>query len=192
MTYDRPRLAPVVVGVVLALALLLALWCAVRATITAIRTDERAAVLRAGEAILTQSLVTLRAVAHERDALRAVVRQRDTVLVTRLRTVRDTAWVPVDTTPVVRDAACRAQLDTLASDCDAFRVSATAALASADTMRRRDSTVRSGLSVQLAGVRRADSTKAARLASRATWRTVERALCATSVVSNVLQWRVTR
>jgi len=185
VSYYRPSPTRFVWGVVIACGLALALFFAARATSNAIREDERAAVLREGDALLQRALERGTELARERDSLARLVAQRDTVLVTRLRTIRDTAWLPADTSPVVRLAACRAQLDSLASDCDRFRRTALAALAKADTSTRRDAAALAGLSVQLAAVRRADSIKATQLAGRSRWRTIERGVCVGSVAAHV-------
>lgn len=185
MSYYRPSPTRFVWGVVIALALAVALWFAGRATIAAVRQDERTTVLRDGDTLLNAALAHNRTLARERDSLAAVVAKVDTILVTRLRTIRDTAWLPADTSPTVRLAACRAQLDTLATGCDAFRRTALAAIAKADTTRRGDSAVMAGLSLQLAALRRADSAKAAQLAGRSRWRTIERGVCVGSLAANV-------
>lgn len=185
MSYYRPSPARFVWGVVIALALAVALWFAGRATVTAIREAERAAVLREGDALLTHALQHSRTLARERDSLAAVVARVDTVLVTRIRRIRDTAWLPADTSPRVRLAACRAQLDSLASDCDLFRRTATTALAKADTIQRRDAAALAGLSWQLAAVRRADSIKTVALSRQSRWRSIERGVCVGSVAAHV-------
>lgn len=184
MTYYRPAPARIAWGVGIALALALALGVAARATVTAIRQDERATVLAEGQALLRDALAHGAQLARERDSLRAVVAHVDTVLVTRVRHVRDTAWLPADTTPRVRLAACRAQLDTLASDCDTYRRVATAALAKADTITRRDAAAIAGLTVQLAAVRRADSLRTSREQRSARWRSLERGVCVGSLAFN--------
>lgn len=83
--------------------------------------------------------------ARQYDSLAQLTRQRDTVLETRLAVVHDTMWLPADTTPAVRYAACRAELEGLADECAAFRVSATAALARGDSLRVADSLKAVGL-----------------------------------------------
>ena len=185
MTYYRPSPTRFVWGVVIALAILAALFVAGRATVRAIAADERARVMRSGDALLQQALAHGRRLAHERDSLAAVVARVDTVLVTRLQRVRDTAWLPADTASVVRLAACTAELTGLATDCASFRHAATTALAKADTSRRGDSTVIAGLSTQLAAIRRADSLKAGELTRRSRWRAIERGVCVGSVAANV-------
>lgn len=185
MSYYRPSPVRVLWGVGIVLALALALWLMGRATVAAIRADERASVLRDGDALLAQALAYGAKLSRERDSLAALVAQRDTVLVTRIRHIRDTAWLPADTSPRVRLAACRAQLDTLATDCDLFRRTATTALAKADTIQRRDAAALAGLSWQLAAVRRADSIKATQLSARSRWRSVERGVCAGSLAAHV-------
>lgn len=169
-------------GVVIALALALALWFAGRATVATIdataRVEERAKVLAEGAALRDASLaLAYRRWTVERDSLRALAALRDTVLVSRLRVVHDTTWLPADTTPTVRLFACRMQLDSLATACEAFRVTATRALAVADSQRTADTAITSALSVQLAAIRRADAEKAGKLASRNRWRTIERGVC---------------
>lgn len=188
MSYYRPAPTRFVWGVVIALALAVALFFAARASVDAIRQDERATVLREGDALLRDALVRGATLARERDSLAAVVAQVDTVLVTRIRRIRDTAWLPADTSPTVVLRACRAQLDSLATDCDAFRHAATTALAKADTSRRSDSTVIAGLSWQLAAIRRADSIKAVALSRFSRWRSLERGVCVGSIAANVFQW----
>lgn len=189
MTYYRPAPTRLVWGVVMALLLAWALWLAGRATLAAVRDDERARVLAEGSALTRQALEHAQRLARERDSLAVLVAQRDTVLITRIKRVRDTAWLPADTTPAVRLVACRAQLDTLATACDTFRQAASVALAKADTSSRRDSAALAGLSLQLAAVRRADSLKAVQLAGGARRHAFERGACAAAIVGNVLQWR---
>lgn len=186
--YYRARVTPVLWGVGVALAIALGLWFAHRQQMAWARADERARVLREGDALLQQALARGAALARERDSLRVLVAQVDTVLVTRLRTIRDTAWMPADTTPVVVLAACRAQLDTLAQDCDTFRRAATTALAQADTIQRRDSAAIAGLSLQLAGIRRADSVRATQQARRARVRLATDAVCVGAVAAHLFQW----
>lgn len=176
-------------GAVIALALALALWGAGVWTMRAIQADERAAVLREGDALLRQATAHAAQLAHERDSLRQVVARVDTVIVERIRRIRDTAWLPADPSPVVVLAACRAELERLASDCDAFRATATTALAKADTIRRGDSTVIAGLSLQLAAIRRADSVRVVREGRASRWRWVERGALAGSLVANVFLMR---
>ena len=171
MTYYRPSPWRAAWGAVIALALAVALGLAARATVDAIREDERAKVRTEGGALLRLALAHSRKLAFERDSLALLVAQRDTVLVTRIRTVRDTAWLPADTSPVVRFAACRAELEELANACEQFRQAAVTALAKADTMTRRDAAAIAGLSLQLAG--------------RSRWRNIAHGVCAGSLAANV-------
>ena len=184
--YYRGAWREMAAGVSIALAIVAALIWAGTASVQAIRANERQRVLREGDALLQHALADRRRVTRERDSLAAIARQIDTVLVTRIRRIRDTAWLPADTSPVVRLAACRATLDTLATDCDLFRRTASTAIAKADTIHRRDSAAIAGLSWQLAAVRRADSVRATQDARRATWRTLERAAWAVSLVAVTL------
>jgi hypothetical protein len=137
-----------------------------------------------GETLTRLALARGDALAREVDSLRAVVAHVDTVLVTRLRTIRDTAWLPADTAPVVVLAACRAQLDTLATACETFRRTALTALAQADTTRRRDSAAVAGLSLQLAAIRRADSVRAVNGARRSKLRLAADGVCVGAVAAH--------
>lgn len=76
---------------------------------------------------------------RERDSLTALTAQIDTVLVTRLRTVRQLVTDTLRDTLVARDTVLVRACSALADDCAAFRVSATAALLLADSTRRADS-----------------------------------------------------
>ncbi len=171
-------------GMVVALALALALWLAGWSTVGAIRAAERAKVMAEGETLTRLALARGDALARQNDSLRAAVAHVDTVLVERIRRVRDTAWLPADTAPVVVLAACRAQLDTLATECDTFRRTATLALAQADTTRRRDSAAVVGLSLQLAAIRRADSVRASQQSRRSRLRLVTDGVCVGSVAAH--------
>ena len=74
------------------------------------------------------------------DSLRVDTRRRDTVLVTRVRTVRElVAALPVQQADTAL-RVCVAAVDTLATDCERFRVSATAALVAADSLHQADTT----------------------------------------------------
>lgn len=188
-TYYRPRYAPVIWGVVIALALAAALVFAHRAAVASAVAAERATVLREGETLFRLAQAHSEAIRRERDSLRAVVARVDTVLVHRLRTVRDTAWLPADTSPVVRLAACRAQLDSLATDCERFRATATAALANADSLHRADSVSAHAQSIITAGITRSRDAALSQLASRGKRQSFERGVCVASGLLNVLQWR---
>ena len=189
MSYYRPSPTRFVWGVAIAAACIAGLWLAGLATIDAIREDERAEVLREGDTLNALWRQRATALQRERDSLGAVVGRVDTVLVERIRRIRDTAWLPADTSPVVRLAACRAQLDTLALDCLTFRQVATTALAQADTIIRRDSAAIAGLSLQLAALRRADSITTTAPSRRSRTLAFVSGACLTSLAGNVLQWR---
>lgn len=188
--YHRPAYARLVWGAVVALALALALWFAARATADAIRQDERQRVLTEGHELLEQALAEGQRLAGERDSLRVLVGQRDTLLIERIVQAKQEAALPIppasDTSALVAAVrSCRATLDTLATECEAFRAMATAALAKADTSAQRDAAVMAGLTMQLAVIRRDDSTKAARAQRASKWRTVERGVCVGSLAANV-------
>lgn len=185
--YYRRAWREALVSMAVAFVLAVALWIAGSRTVAAIRQDERAKLHREGDALLQQSLAHARTLRRERDSLAAVVARVDTVLVTRIRRVRDTAWLPADTTPVVVLAACRVELDQLATACESFRVAATTALATADTLSRRDSAVIAGLTRRLAATRRADSATIATLSRRPRWRTLVGAVVGTAALTTLLR-----
>lgn len=109
------------------------------AWVESIRKAERARVLAETTGVSRALLDAQRAAwQQERAALAAAAGRRDTVLRTRLQIVRDTQWLPADTSPAVRLVACRAQLDTLADACAAYRDTATAALDAADRLHAAD------------------------------------------------------
>jgi hypothetical protein len=178
--YMRPAYVRLITLTAIALAMLAALVTAGVLTVKAIRDNERAAVLRESDALLQQSLAHSRALARERDSLLAVVATVDTVLITRIRRVRDTTWIPADTSPVVVLAACRAELDALATACESYRVAATAALAHADTLRRADSTTITALTRQLAA--RPDT-----VPPRSRWRSLAGAVVGTAALTLLLR-----
>ena len=185
MSYYRRSLAPTVWGVVIALAIAAALVFAHRSAVASAVTAERAKVLREGESLLRLSLAHSADLKREADSLRAVVAHVDTVVVSRLRTVRDTAWLPADTSPVVRLAACRAQLDSLATDCERFRATATAALANADSLRKAQDKAAEAQSVITAGITRSRDAALSQLASHGKRRSFERGVCVASVGLNI-------
>jgi hypothetical protein len=174
---------------VVALALALALWLAGWSTVGAIRAAERAKVMAEGDALTRMALARGDALARTVDSLRAATAKAETVLVARTLRAKQEATVPVppsaDTTALVSAVrSCRAQLDTLATECDTFRRTATLALAQADTTRRRDSAAVAGLSLQLAAIRRADSVRASRQSRRSRLRLVTDGVCVGSVAAH--------
>lgn len=180
------RLRDGLVWLAVCVALALGVYFAGRASVAAIRRDERARVLDEGHRLADVLLsAERRHWAGLVDSLRRQTRAADTVLVTRLRTVRDTAWLPADPAPAVRYVACRAQLDTLASDCATFRATATAALAAADSQHQTDTLTLRTMATQLAAIRRSDSTKAVALARRPTWWTVAKGAMVGGAVASV-------
>jgi hypothetical protein len=179
---------PWLCGVVISLALLCALGWGGWLTLSWARADERAAVVREGDALTRLALARGDSLAREADSLRAIVAHVDTVLVTRIRRIRDTAWLPADTAPAVVLGACRSQLDSLATDCDTFRRAASTALAQADTITRRDAAAIAGLSLQLAAVRRADSIRATQGQRRSRFRRAADGVCVGAVAAHLFQW----
>lgn len=156
----RARLTPYAWWLVIALALALGCWFAGRATVTQIRQDERTRVLAEGERVASAISAAERAHwQHAVDSLRAAASAVDTVLDTVFLRAKAESRAPIppasDTTALLASVrSCRATLDTLASTCAAFRATATAALAAADTVQRRDSATIRGLSILLAGEQR--------------------------------------
>ena len=171
-------------GVVISLALIASLAWGGWLTLSWARADERRVVLAEGETLTRLALARGDALARQNDSLRAAVAHVDTVLVERIRRVRDTAWLPADTAPHVRLAACIAVVDSLATECGTFRRTATLALAQADTTRRRDSAAVAGLSLQLAAIRRADSVRASQQSRRSRLRLVTDGVCVGSVAAH--------
>ena len=180
-------------GAVISLALLAALAWGGWLTLSWARSDERRIVLTEGEAFTRLATQHADSLARVLDSTRRVVAQAETVLVVRTLRAKQEATAPVpastDTTALVSAVrSCRAQLDTLASDCDAFREAATMAIAEATTMRRSDSSVIAGLSLQLASVRRADSVRASQQSRRSRLRLVTDGVCAGAVAGHLFQW----
>lgn len=188
-SYRRSDWSHMVWGVVIALAIAAALVFMHRSTVAAAVAAERAKVLQEGEALLRVSLEHSAAMKQEADSLRLAVARVDTVFLQRLRTVRDTAWLPADTSPVVRLSSCGAQLDTLATECERFRASATAALDAADSLRRAQDKAAEAQSLITAGITRSRDAALSQLASRGTSRAFERGLCVASLATNYFQWR---
>lgn len=105
---------------------------------------------------VTDSLARADAAARrERDSLLHVLADRGRELELRIVRVRDTAWLPADTSPAVRLRACRAELDRLATACDAYRATATHTIATLTTTLAADS------ARLVAAVLRADTVRAA-------------------------------
>lgn len=92
---------------------------------------------------------------RERDSLLHVLADRGRELELRIVRVRDTSWLPADTTPAVRLRACRAELEGLSTSCTAFRATATRTIATLQTTLAADS------ARLVAAVLRADTVRAA-------------------------------
>lgn len=180
--YYRPA-APWMVHAAILLALGIGLLFAARATVGAIRQGERDRLADQAAVLSAQFDAERARLVQQIDSMSRVTAKADTVLRTRLRTVHDTAWIPIDTNPAVRYAACRAQLDSLATDCEAFRASVTATIAATTSAWEREGAAHRATMLQLAAARR----DAERQAVRQTW---ERRACLASVAANVLQWRM--
>lgn len=193
-TYQRRDWGRLAWGVAIAAALLLGLWLAGRATVRAIQERERTAVLAEGDALLRVALAQGDSLRRQVDSLRIEAAHRDTVLVHTIERARSEAAQPVppasDTAALVAAVrSCRATLDTLVTDCDAFRATANAALAAAQEQHAADSTRDAIRSQQLAAISRSRDAAQQQLAGRGHWQAFERGVCAASVVTNFLQWR---
>lgn len=158
-------------ALLLGLALALGLWHGAQVAAGRIRAEERQRVLARVAAEVAPQLAAERAEwARERDSLEALVAQVDTVLQVRLRTIRDTLWLPADTTPVIRLAACRLVLDQLATDCTRYRETTAAALRVSAELRQADSLAAVALGARLALVRDSLARVQRERDRRPTWR----------------------
>jgi hypothetical protein len=153
------------------LALVTALGLAAWHSVGLIRQDERRRVLAEGTALTSLQLQAERSQwARERDSLAALVAQVDTVVRVRIRQVRDTLWLPADTSVSVRYAACRATLDALATDCDRYRETTTAALQNAAAIQRTDSLAKEALTARAIALRDSLQHAQRETSRRPTWR----------------------
>ncbi len=178
------RRAPTFVRAILSvLVVVIVAVMGVRAGLASLRQAERERIEVAAALTASKFDAERTQLVHRIDSLSRLTSRADTVLRTRLRTLHDTLWLPADTSPTVRYAACRAQLDTLATDCDAFRARAGEQLSATKEAWDTEKAAARATSLQLATARRS----AERRAAQQTW---ERRICAASVVGNVLQWRM--
>lgn len=146
---------------------------AVRTSLRAVRADERQRVLAEGAAMLDAQLAAeRRAWSRVRDSLEGLVAQRDTVVRERLRIVRQDRWLPADTTPAVRLAACVVELDRLATACEAYRTEAAATMAAQRAVIRSDSLTREALTARAVAVRDSLAQALRERDRRPTWRAV--------------------
>lgn len=189
-------------GVIVALALAVALWKAGVLTVEQIRADERAAVLREGDALLGVINRNAGRIARERDSVARLLARRDTQLTAALATaqrviVKEVPFVPtslVDTTQA-RAAlttlqqgliTCRDTLAGLVSACTQYRLTSDSARAVGARQRTADSTAMARMAENNAAITRSRDAAVASLQKRSTWRTVERTACAASVAGNIL------
>lgn len=157
-------------GVIVALALALALWKAGMLTIEQIRADERAAVLREGDALMAVINKNAGRIARERDSVTRLLAQRDTQLTEALATaqrviVKEVPFVPtslVDTTQA-RAAltalqqgltTCRDTLAGLISACTQYRLTSDSARAVGARQRTADSTAMARMAENNAAITR--------------------------------------
>lgn len=154
MPWYRPRtlwsmLAPYVLGALALTVFASGVWYAVREYGLRRYEEGRASLVRESAQWLAASNGAWSRVAAARHD---TVRVLDTVLVTRIVRARETVATIQDSLQVraaVQDSArslydttlraCGVQLDSLATECDRFRVAATAALAAKDSAAARDS-----------------------------------------------------
>ena len=148
---------------------LVALVFAARQSVAWIRADERRAVLASVDSLrpIVWPIEYAR-LTRERDSLRAEAERRDTVLVTRVRTVRELLTDTLRHTDTLIVRAC----GELADDCDAFRVSATTSLVKADSVHAADSTANARLLLSVAAQTRTIGDLTTRLDRRPSWGTV--------------------
>jgi hypothetical protein len=105
------------------------------------------------------------------DSLRRVVAARDTVLVERLRVVRERLTDTLRLTDTVQVAAALTACRAAAADCEAFRWSATRALLVADSVRHLDSLAQRALALRLGALRDSLARVTRERDRRPTWRT---------------------
>ena len=140
MTYYRPRVPSWLWVTLLITAGLFAVVVLGRATVASIKDGERQRVYNEAHKWASATVVVQRErFAKERDSLRKETGKLDTLLKVRIKTVHDTSWLPADPSPVVRLAACRVQLDSLATECEQFRATALKTMAADDSLKKADS-----------------------------------------------------
>lgn len=197
-------------GVIVALALAVALWKAGVLTIEQIRASERAAVLREGDAFAALYRTEAQRIARERDSVLRVLAQRDTQLTVALaaagRVIERivTKEVPVLPASLLDTAATRRTLtalrfdlttcrDTLAglmSACTQYRLTSDSARAVGARQRTADSTALARMAEQTAAISRSRDAAVASLARQSKWRTITYSTCAVSLATNFIQWKV--
>ena len=180
-------------GVVIAGALLTALGLAGWLSVGWIADRARAKTLAEGAALAQRTAARADTLARSLDSARRIVATVETVVVAQVARARREATAPIppaaDTTGLVAAVrSCRAQLDTLAGDCDAFRVAATTAMARADSVDRAKDDVIRGFSVALAAGRQQDSIRAARARRWAPARWAAIGGCSAAVATHLFQW----
>lgn len=197
-TYQRTDWMRLVWGVVIALALALALglgfWLAGRTVVRTIQASTRAAVLAEGDTLLRVALAHGDSLRRVNDSLRIVAAHRDTVLIHTVERAKAEAAAPIppatDTAALVAAVrSCRATLDTLVTDCERYRETATAALEAARQQHEADAARDAARAQQLAAITRSRDAALSQMAGRGKWQTFGRGVCAASVGLNVLQWR---
>ncbi|GAB1345027.1 hypothetical protein [Gemmatimonas sp.] len=193
-TYQRRDWGRLVWGVVIALALGVALYIAGRATVRAIQEQERRAVLAEGDTLAKLALARGDSLRRVVDSLRIVTAHRDTIVVHTIERAKAETAKPLppasDTAALVAAVrSCRATLDTLVTDCTRYRETATAALEAAKQQHEADSTRDAIRAQQLAAITRSRDAALTQIASRGRWHSFERGVCVASLATNYLQWR---
>lgn len=197
-------------GILGVLALALGVWKAGAITVAMIRADERAAVLREGDALLAVINTNAGRIARERDSVTRVLAQRDTQLTAALASAGRvierivTKEVPVLPASLLDTAAtrrtltalrfdlttCRDTLADLASACMQYRITSDSARAAGARQRTADSTALVRMAEQTAAISRSRDAAVASLARQSKWRTLTYSTCAVSLATNVIQWKV--
>lgn len=112
------------------------------------------------------------------DSLARLTAKQDTVLVTRIRTVRELLTDTLHDTTVVYREAVRNACTALANDCDAFRRTALARAALTDSAMRADSLAMRALALGVVEAK-------ASFARAVKYRGIERGVCAASLAFTV-------
>lgn len=193
-------------GIIVALALALALWKAGMLSIAQIRASERAAVLKEGDAFAALYRTEAQRIARERDSVLRVLAQRDTQLTAALNTaqrviVKEVPVIPASLLDTTQTRAaltalqqglttCRDTLAGLVSACTQYRLTSDSARAVGARQRTADSTALVRMAEQTAAISRSRDAAVASLARQSKWRTLTYSTCAVSLATNFIQWKV--
>lgn len=187
----------VVIALCIAGALVLAGMLTVRGVERRTRLTVTADLQRTGDSLLRHARADIIALSQRVDSLRAVAAHRDTVWLHARTAARREATAPMpsatDTTALVAAVQqCRATLMSAVTACDSAQA-AHAAVIDAQTARAaRDSAALAALTVVTAGISRSRDAALTQLARTHHQRRLERSVCAVSVATNLIQWRLSR